>query len=141
MGAFGSSALPAIPFLASLARPLGVRILMPRETWIRAEPSFDASLHFAAALPARARLASKSLLSDIRLFSCSLSSFSSWILSRPLTFVGPGVVLPSAVRECFLFALAGVRAGSNSYRLRSSTPPLIPRRRYRPVGHCFNRRL
>ena len=122
VGAVGSSPSSAVRFLAALAHSLGMRVLMPRATWVRPTSPVDASLHFAAYLPSRAHLASASLLSDLRLFPCSLSSFSAWVLSRPLTFVGPGVSLSSTVRECFLFALAGLRANANSFRLRSLSP-------------------
>ena len=115
VGAIGPCTLPTVPFLAALAHSMGLRILMPRNAWVCVDPPRNSRVRYAAALRRRSHVWPAALLSDLRSFDCSLTSFAGWALSRPLTLVGPGTTHPASVRDCFLLTLAGLRAGTNSF--------------------------
>ena len=116
-GFVDNTTLPAVKYIARLSTSLGLKLVLPRETWLQEDLLFRPAIHWAAFLPFRTHIPPADLFWDLRTYAGNLESLSFWMLDRPLSFVGPGTRLLTTVLDCFLLTLTTMRASANAFGL------------------------
>ena len=116
-GCLDHSVLSAVKYIARLSALLGLKLVLPRSTWLHRGSPLRPSLHWAALLPSRTHIRSDDLLSDLRVHASNLESLSFWMLRRPLTFVGPSCSFVTTVHDCFFLTLTTNRARANAFSM------------------------
>ena len=116
-GCFDNSVLSAVRYVARIAVFPGMKLVLPRSTWLQRNSLLFPALHWAAFLPSRTHIPAVALLSDLRSHASNLESLSAWFLQRPLTFVGPSCSLVTTVHDCFFLTLTMGRSRANTFSM------------------------